>query len=285
MSTTLLRKQIKDVRDSTGLGWGIIEQDYVLSCVLYGISKIEKLKSTLVFKGGTALKKCYFGNYRFSQDLDFSVQGEYPRGKELLEAITDSCKLITQILDNVEFKCKKYPEQDMHPEEQEAFVIQAKLPWQRDYITSVKVEITTRELLLLEPADKAVIHSYSEEINTKILTYKLEEIIVEKIRAILQFSKKLHERGWGRSRVRDYYDLWRIFNEYGDKIDKRSLPDLIKKKCHIKSINFESVDSLFEDHLMLHLNEWDKWLSPTLPSVPDKDIVIKELRLQLYNIF
>ena len=30
------------------------------------------LKENLIFKGGTALKKCYFGNYRFSEDLDLT---------------------------------------------------------------------------------------------------------------------------------------------------------------------------------------------------------------------
>ena len=34
--------------------------------------ELYKLKETMIFKGGTALKKCYFGDYRFSQDLDFS---------------------------------------------------------------------------------------------------------------------------------------------------------------------------------------------------------------------
>ncbi len=27
----------------------------------------------LAFKGGTALKRCYFGDYRFSEDLDFTL--------------------------------------------------------------------------------------------------------------------------------------------------------------------------------------------------------------------
>jgi predicted nucleotidyltransferase component of viral defense system len=26
----------------------------------------------LIFKGGTCLRKCYFPNYRFSEDLDFT---------------------------------------------------------------------------------------------------------------------------------------------------------------------------------------------------------------------
>ncbi|GAI46757.1 unnamed protein product, partial [marine sediment metagenome] len=56
-----------------GLLWEIIEKDYILSWVLAGIAANKKLQNKLVFKGGTALKKCYFGNYRFSEDLDFTA--------------------------------------------------------------------------------------------------------------------------------------------------------------------------------------------------------------------
>jgi hypothetical protein len=31
------------------------------------------LKAALGFKGRTALKRCYFGDYRFSEDLDFTL--------------------------------------------------------------------------------------------------------------------------------------------------------------------------------------------------------------------
>ena len=31
------------------------------------------LKTVLAFKGGTALKRCYFSDYRFSEDLDFTL--------------------------------------------------------------------------------------------------------------------------------------------------------------------------------------------------------------------
>lgn len=34
--------------------------------------QVDSLRETLVFKGGTALRKCDFGDYRFSEDLDFS---------------------------------------------------------------------------------------------------------------------------------------------------------------------------------------------------------------------
>lgn len=285
MDRVSLRKQIRDTRTQTGIGWDIIEQDYVLSWVLFGVSRIEKLKSTLIFKGGTALKKCYFGDYRFSQDLDFSVQGKHPHGDDLLELITQACSIAAHHVEEITFQCKRYPEQNPHPEEQEAFDIRARLPWHRDFATTVKVEVTTREVVLLEPIELPILHEYNEQLNGSVLVYRVEEIIAEKIRAILQFAKKLHERGWGRSRVRDYYDLWRILQEYGDTIDKILLPELVKKKCESKNVSFHCVDDLFQDRLMEYLREWEQWLSPIVPNVPERDKVIQELKLQLQAIF
>ena len=37
-----------------------IEKDYVLSWILQGIAMHKKLSRTIVFKGGTVLKKVYF---------------------------------------------------------------------------------------------------------------------------------------------------------------------------------------------------------------------------------
>lgn len=277
MERSLLRREFNRLRKETGVGWEIIEQDYALSWILYGISKTEKLHSSLIFKGGTALKKVYFGNYRFSQDLDFSVRGDHPKGDELEQLVNQACKTASEHLDSVEFICRRYLEREEHPDHQEAFVIQARFPWHRDYNTSVKVEVTTQEKVLLEPQSRKILHGYGESLNGTIFSYQIEEIIAEKIRAILQFAKKLHERGWGRSRVRDYYDLWRILNEYEDSLNKAILPHLISEKCALKKINFTSIEDLFQDRLMEHLKEWDLWLAPIVPNLPKKSTVLKEL--------
>ena len=50
-----------------------IEKDYILSWILQGVAGHENLAKALVFKGGTVLKKAYFKDYRFSEDLDFSL--------------------------------------------------------------------------------------------------------------------------------------------------------------------------------------------------------------------
>jgi uncharacterized protein len=36
------------------------------------------LRPVLAFKGGTALKGCYFADYRFSEDLDFTLREALP---------------------------------------------------------------------------------------------------------------------------------------------------------------------------------------------------------------
>jgi hypothetical protein len=49
---------------------GTVEKDYVLSLMLVILSNSD-LASTIVFKGGTAIKKIYYPEARFSEDLDF----------------------------------------------------------------------------------------------------------------------------------------------------------------------------------------------------------------------
>lgn len=49
------------------------KQDILLGWVLAGIASHPETAHQWVFKGGTALKKCYFETYRFSEDLDFSL--------------------------------------------------------------------------------------------------------------------------------------------------------------------------------------------------------------------
>jgi predicted nucleotidyltransferase component of viral defense system len=50
----------------------VIEKDYVLTWLLTGIAD-SPLADHLAFKGGTAIKKIYFPEYRYSEDLDFTV--------------------------------------------------------------------------------------------------------------------------------------------------------------------------------------------------------------------
>jgi predicted nucleotidyltransferase component of viral defense system len=47
----------------------VLERDYCIAWFLIGLSR-SPLREKIVFKGGTALRRCYFSEYRFSEDLD-----------------------------------------------------------------------------------------------------------------------------------------------------------------------------------------------------------------------
>ena len=49
-----------------------VERDYVLAHIVAALGGLDD-QHGLVFKGGTALRLCYFKDYRYSADLDFSV--------------------------------------------------------------------------------------------------------------------------------------------------------------------------------------------------------------------
>lgn len=92
-----LRKRLEETRKEVGLSWETIERDYILSWILAGVAVNEKLQNKLIFKGGTALKKCYFGDCRFSEDLDFTAKEGIPREDRLEEEIIRTCKFATEL--------------------------------------------------------------------------------------------------------------------------------------------------------------------------------------------
>ncbi|MDP3443576.1 MAG: nucleotidyl transferase AbiEii/AbiGii toxin family protein [Ignavibacteria bacterium] len=285
-----LSTRLSDECLKAGVSRYIIEKDYALSWVLVGISEVPRLKQHLIFKGGTCLKKCYFGSYRYSEDLDFSALGDFPKGKELescmRQAARRSQELLVQLIGNTEITCERYQEKQPHPFNQEAFIFRAKFPYQKAPLVRVLVEVTTQEKILTSPQDKRIIHEYGEEISSKIQSYTLEEIIAEKACAILTNTKKLHERTWVRSRARDYYDLWCIFKKFDQDIKFDELPFLIKEKCALRGEAFTSSEDFFNEHYIKEVSRtWNEWLGPLVPYLPDSQIVFSELKPIFQKLF
>ena len=89
------RVDIVERADRWGLREDVVEKDYVLGWVLWGIGNDPQLSETWVFKGGTCLKKCYIETYRFSEDLDFTVLENGPVEQD------DVLETLPRVLDRV----------------------------------------------------------------------------------------------------------------------------------------------------------------------------------------
>ena len=283
-----LRTRLQEARKRLGIPWEVLERDYLLSWVLAGVARVDALGNTLVFKGGTALKKCWFGNYRFSGDLDFSALASAPTGDRMERAVREACDVAVTLLDEyapVEISCERYTESQPHPGGQEAFTIRARLPWQKRPHTRVMVEVSVDEKLLKPVQTRDIIHEYGESLEAQIQVYALEEIVAEKLRAILQHVESLAERGWSRSRARDYYDLWRVLGAYRDQMDLAGFLSFLHDKCAVRNVAFSSADDFFQETMLSYVEKtWNQWLGPLVPDLPSFEMVMRELRPQVESL-
>jgi len=280
-----LRTRLQEARKRLGLPWEVLERDYLLSWILAGIGQVDALRDALAFKGGTALKKCYFGDYRFSEDLDFTTTGPVPTGVAMESAIRGACAAAVKLLEPyapVEIVCERHVERDPHPAGQEAFEIRARFPWHRRPQTRIMVEITVDESVLKPTVRRSVLHGYGEPLEIQVPIYSLEEIVAEKLRAILQHLRSLERRGWARTRARDYYDLWRILGTYREQLDPSGFEPFLREKCALREVTFSGHESFFPEAILAMVEKsWARSLEPLVPNLPPYQTVIEELRPQI----
>jgi predicted nucleotidyltransferase component of viral defense system len=67
----------------------------------------------------------------------------------------------------------------------------------------VKVDISRSEQLVFEPVMNDVIIGYTDLEEHQLLCYPLEEVLVEKMRSVMQ-----------RMQARDFYDIWYLLEEH-----------------------------------------------------------------------
>lgn len=282
-----LRLKIQEQIQLKSVPQTVIEKDYALSYLLAGISKHSRLSDSLIFKGGTALKKIYFGDYRFSEDLDFSAI-KAPKGQDLEQAFEESALISKELLNQYgpfEINLKRNPELEPHPNGQEAFNFYVKFPWHPTPLCRVKVEITHDEPVILPAIRKPILHDYEETLETQVNCYAIEEIIAEKLRALLQTHQKLMLRGWNRPRARDYYDLWCLFNKYHSHINKAATLQTLDKKCLHRKVAYQSIDDFFTLELLREAQtHWQETLRVLVQNLPSCQQVLDETRAFIANL-
>ncbi len=265
----------------------LVEKDYALSYLLAGIARVDVLHDQLILKGGTALRKMYLVDYRFSEDLDFStITGEViPNVDEAMGIAIGEMRRMLNERGPFEVQVQRLLLREPHPGGQDAFTVRVRFPTHREALCRLKVEITNDEAVLLPPEHKTLLHKFPEEVPAKLFCYPIEEIVAEKLRALLQSRIRLRRRGWGASRVcRDYYDLWRLLREM--PLRQATLPDLTTQKCRHRGVDFHSPADFFDPALQqVARAEWSRQLCPFVPDCPKVDRVLSELQTDIVSLW
>jgi predicted nucleotidyltransferase component of viral defense system len=265
----------------------VIEKDYALSHVLAAIFGNKELVSTLVFKGGTALRKAYFPHYRFSLDLDFTANGG-PRGLGMEAAVAAVAERAEQTLrERGPFRVvsTRRAEREPHPTAQEAFQVQVQYPWHSRPMCGIKVEITTDEPVLLPAVDRPLLHAYEEQLDADLVCYSVEEIVAEKLRTLIQAAKRVTEGKWARNCARDYYDLWYLTCADSVGFNADAVGSIIRRKCSARDVTFVGLEDFFPPVVVTEAaKQWRSSLADLVRSLPDFETASTELRERLATI-
>ena len=236
---------------------GTIEKDFAISCALYVISN-SKLRDHLMFKGGTAIKKVYNPDARFSEDMDFTVSAMTEE-----EAIFSLRELFSdRNVETISFG-RAYEERFS----QSGRSLRLPFTGPLEFRNSIKVDLSFRGDLILEVRELPVLSKYGESVSSTVSTLEFIEIIAEKLRALMY-------RGYPR----DYYDVW---FHIGGIQDKDYLKALTKRKCSIIDLEYKS-SNIFDEAILTRVeSEWKTKLQHLLPHYINFKNVLFDLKVKL----
>jgi predicted nucleotidyltransferase component of viral defense system len=266
---SLLANRLQRERGGRRIPEAVLERDYCLAWLLAELDATP-LKDLLIFKGGTALKRCYFGDYRFSEDLDFTLgrRVDLPEIRGGLDEVF--AKVTTASGINFAFESQ---EQAGHTNSYTFYLgYQGPLPKPN----SVKVDITIEEVMVLPLEQRPVLRAYDEfedlPDNRTLNVYSLAEIAVEKTVA-------LSDRA--RNEPRDLYDLWFLTDSAG--IELQDLVPAIQEKLRFCGRQIAGIEEniLAKETRLKAL--WTTRLGHQITQLPEFAGVFREVRRHLRN--
>jgi predicted nucleotidyltransferase component of viral defense system len=237
----------------------VVEKDYVLGWLLWGIGADSVLGERWVFKGGTCLKKCYIETYRFSEDLDFTVLPGGPYRPEEIEPHLQRVLARVAEASGINFAATP-PALRLRPDrlsaEGRVYYVG---PRQTPQPARVKLDISANERVLRPPVLREIAHAYPDgPLHGSVRCYSFEELFAEKLRAMAQ-----------RGRPRDLYDIVNLFR----RNDLRLYPDQIRavfrQKCEDKDVPVPVAEDFMSDGNVAELRaDWANMLGHQLPALP-----------------
>jgi predicted nucleotidyltransferase component of viral defense system len=233
----ITKEELRSYAGTSGLNLWQAEKDYFQNIVLFILYR--RYGNEMVFKGGTALKKCY-GLPRFSQDLDFTCARKMDPMKDIenglrrlgaefekeTEQHTDSLKIILRIRGPL-------------------------FTGVRQSICKFIIDLSFRESVELAPAVKTIGRFMEEMPSFDVYVMQEREILAEKVRAVMS-----------RGKARDVYDL-RFLLEKGVPFDL----ELVRKKLEFYGEKWDIAK--FRRGLLEKKPTWKTELSHLVSTVPD----------------
>jgi predicted nucleotidyltransferase component of viral defense system len=184
--------QSQRLAEKAGVPSETIEKDYLIELMLFYLAKDIEFKEKLIFRGGTALKKIYFSDYRFSEDLDFLIEEK----ESFEDYIIKFGKLIEKM--NLEYPYDIRKRTELESGRLQFFINYDIIPEIRA-VKELKIDVL-KDDYIPSTLRRRILFGYEEfkYEKTELRIYTLESVAVDKICRILDVDNE----------PRDIYDLW-----------------------------------------------------------------------------
>jgi predicted nucleotidyltransferase component of viral defense system len=246
--------EIKEMAREYGVPETTIEKDYALNWIL---RSLYQQTDSFALKGGTGLRKIYFENYRFSEDLDFTMLRS--SGRSEIEGVIKKVIQMAKRDSGINFQDIVLSEENINGYKLDIYF---SIFRRGGNPLRIKFDMTEpeKEIMIKPPVKKGIFHPYSDDYSAIALVYSLHEIMAEKLRSIFE-----------RTRARDIYDVWYI----SKNTDFTQAFDIFPAKCEFKKIKPEVNDILLRKGDFK--NAWNSSLEHQLKALPDFKTVFNEV--------
>jgi len=247
--------QAQKIASKAGVPEEIIEKDFFIELFLFFLARDEFLKERLIFRGGTALKKIYFPDFRFSEDLDFLTEER----ENLLEYDQKLSGLLKKI--NSEYPFQLNNRTEIKNDRLQFFLSYNIIPEIRAS-KELKVDIL-KDNLIPTFHRKRILMTYQEfkKEKAELNTYILESTASDKICRIFDLDNE----------PRDVYDLWYLLKA---ELNVAKIKEEFKKKngydIHVSNLLSEITREDFK-------RNWQVKLEKQIGNLPSYELVIEEL--------
>lgn len=248
-----------------------IEKDYVISWILFYLSKSE-LRDNFIFYGGTAIKRIYFEEHRFSEDIDLLSQ-HYFTSDYLLEKLRifqcahEEINLVLEVNQNDVIALKNHTQILVRYSGYDEIASAPK---------EIRMDFSMRMNLYGEMAEEKIIESYSDTKmqNNTLPVLTLNTIFANKLGLLIDLT---------RNEPRDFFDIW-----------------FLLQRTHKFDFNFGSVCKIFNEKYGFYPSlsvlkprlqsgflktHWEQRLRKQVAELPDLEIVIRDINAGLKRLF
>jgi|GEM_PF-581459 len=251
---------LKNMARKMGINPFSLERDLAFVSFLLAIGGLTSALRKLVLKGGGALKRVYFSNWRQHENLRFSIEEK------------QSERELTALIQNILKKAEK--ETEIKFQYQESFREKKAFRVSVTYVgplrrpTIINLLFSLGEPLFLPSRKEDIITDPFPFKTRKIQVMALEEILAEKLRDFLLAGEP-----------KDLYDAWRILAEHSPLLDREDFKRTLEKKCQAAGFDLEGPQDFLDPELFVPTRAyWEIKLTEIIPDLPPLDKVYSQFK-------